>query len=175
MCATGAELELPGLQYLALDRHLWLGPTWWGQNHQHWEPLRKALYSLHTRPVKELYIVPDDVKGALEDRWYYGKHEIKLVEPECAYTLQLAHNNHGPVVKGVVENLLEWFVRLWREGWVNERVMEGEMEGPRVSIMSLRRNTMKMEDYRHGVWEIQMKLGDMAYWRAWTPPEQQPV
>ncbi|CAG8974790.1 hypothetical protein HYALB_00000402 [Hymenoscyphus albidus] len=174
-------LELPGLQYLALDRKLWLR-----ERDGTWEGLRNALYSLRNRPMKEVCIVPDDDRGALEDRWYYGKHALVFREPLVSYEFIPA--GHTEPAKGVTDNLNEWFSRLWvglsREGGMGEQFGENEGAGgevnegeswnmrklvPKVEIKSVRRGGRQMSDYKDGLWEVQRNLGDMRKWKTWIP------
>ena len=147
--------------------------------------MREALYALKGRPVREVIIVPDDVVGALEDRWYYRRHEIRLLEPECGYHFRVSD---GEKARTVVENLGEWFGRLWGgekkmddveeengDGDNDESVTisgeEEEREVPTVCVKSIRRNGRIMANFRDGLWGIQEAMGDMRYWKTWNPPE----
>lgn len=147
--------------------------------------MREALYALKDRPLKEVIIVPDDVVGALEDRWYYRRHEIRLLEPECGYHFRVSG---GEEARTVVENLGEWFGRLWggkkKMDDVEEENGDGdddrsvtvsgeeeEREVLTVCVKSIRRNGRTMANFRDGLWSIQEAMGDMRYWKTWTPPE----
>ncbi|TVY19565.1 hypothetical protein LARI1_G003403 [Lachnellula arida] len=155
LTTTGSYQELPGLQYLALDRKLWLvSPD------RRWDYLRPSLYSLRRRPLKEIYIVPDDQKHALEDRYYYRKHKIQLKDPEFDYTFTSLGQTE--LTKTCVENLTEWFGRL----------LKGEGRGvPKVGWKSVRRAGSRVGEYREGAWEVQRMLGDMSVWKTWVPNE----
>ncbi|TVY27949.1 hypothetical protein LHYA1_G003503 [Lachnellula hyalina] len=152
LATTGSYQELPGLQYLALDRKLWL--------YGRWDYLRSSLYSLCNRPIKEIYIVPDDQKHALEDKFYYRKHEIQLKDPEFKYIFRTF--GQSELTKTCVENLGEWFGRLWKG--------EGR-EVPKVSWKSIRRAGCRVGEYRKGAWEVQRVLEDMSGWKTWMPDE----
>lgn len=154
--------ELAGLQYLALDRKLWLGST-----AGRWENLRTALYALKGRPVKEVLIVPDDERNALEDKYYFGKHEIQLRWPGLGY--EFVPEGQNVKAKTVIENLGEWFERLWREGDEAPREGDEEVNVPRVGVVSIRRNGRVMTDFKDGIWEVQKALGDMRVWKTWVP------
>lgn len=166
-------MELPHVQRFAFSRHLWCG------REEEREGLRESLFGLKKRGVKEVILVPDDQRGPLIDRWYYGKHDIHLLEPEWAYTFR----SHGPGVredsKTVVENLEEWFARLWRVDDVcGDSDADGDGRGqvplcpPKVMVKSIRRNGSRMAAFKDGLWEIQKEMGDMRVWRSWTPPER---
>lgn len=157
LTAPGHFQELRDLQYLALDRKLWLG----GPNAR-WDSLRCALYSLRKRPVKEIYMVPDDEERCLEDRYYYRKHKIELRQPLQEYVFWAHGAAQDEPEKTVVDNLGEWFEVFW-EG--SGRVC------PRVGWRSVRRDGRRMGDYRTGAWEVQRKVGDMEVWKSWVPPE----
>jgi hypothetical protein len=186
LTGTGAGHELSGVQRIALSHNLWQC----SQNRR-WDELREALYSLKTRPVKEVMIVPDDETRALEERWYSRRHEIKLLEPEFTYHLR---PSGGEKAATVLENLQEWFRRLWDDN--QKQVDEGkeqdeaddesvtvtgdeelEKDGtenmPTVCVKSIRRNGRIMSDFRDGLWGIQKAMGDMRYWKTWNPPEME--
>lgn len=123
-----------------------------------------------------MMIIPDDEKGALIDRWYYGKHDIEVGGPPWAHTFR---PNGEELAKTVVENLGEWFERLWNMERKEERKEDGEYEEvrppsepPNVSVMSVRRNGRRMSEFKDGLWEIQEAMGDMRVWKTWTPPER---
>ncbi|KAG9237974.1 hypothetical protein BJ875DRAFT_480784 [Amylocarpus encephaloides] len=158
-------LELPRLRYLALDRKLWLrghGGTW--------DTLRTALYTLRKRPVMEVYIVPDDERNALVDRWYYGKHELLLKESAFSYTFIPADQSEP--AKTAVENLQEWFDRLWTSR-LPATNFDNAKGVPRVSIKSARRAGHQISDWKDGVWEVQKNLGDMRRWKLWMPSDDE--
>jgi hypothetical protein len=156
LTTTGQGFELSDLQYLALDRKLWLGCR-----HGRWDYLRNSLYSLSLRPVKEIYIIPDDEHYCLEDRYYYKEHKVEFHEPMWTYSFWPAGQTE--YAKTALENLGEWFQRWWLE-------LEEEVEVPRVKAMSVRRSGRRMGDFRNGIWEVQMRLGDMRFWKTWVPP-----
>jgi hypothetical protein len=175
LTGTGTGYELLGVQYIALSHNLWLGSP-----NGRWDELREALYALKTRPVKEVIIVPDEVH-ALEDRWFYRRHEIKLLEPEFKYHFR---PNGGEKARTVVENLQEWFERLWNPSRKEEEEGEDEEPGddgesvtvsgddganevPRVCVKSVRRNGRTMANFRDSMWDIQEEMGDMRYWKTW--------
>jgi hypothetical protein len=183
-------MELGGLQKIALGHKLWAG-----SEDGRWDVLRNCLYSLKSRPgVKEVMIVPDDERGGLVDRWYYGKHDIGLEDAEWRYKFR---PDNGDVARDFVENLEEWFVRLWkdpeppRQIHVNEEEGENEEENsdaasvgtltgdevpergiqpPVVSVKSVRRNERRMAEFKDGLWQIQEAIGDMRVWKTWSPP-----
>jgi hypothetical protein len=152
LATTGACQELSGLQYLALDRKLWLCSS-----NRRWDALRSSLYSLRRRPIKEIYIVPDDEKHCLEDKYYYRKHRIGLTDPLLEYTFKPFEQTEP--AKTCVENLGEWFGRFWKEGV------------PRVRWKSVRREGRKMGEWKEGAWEVQRMLGDMRIWKTWMPDD----
>ena len=181
LTATGAGHELSGVQRIALSRKLWEG-----SRNGRWDELRESLYSLKSRPMIEVIIVPDDTTSALEDRWYYRRHEIRLRNPECGYHFRPAG---GEKARTVVENLGEWFERLWgkqrkEDGGDGEEKEDGdgesvtvcgeeveEREVPTVCVKSIRRNGREMANFRNGMWGIQEAMGDMRYWKTWNPPQ----
>jgi hypothetical protein len=156
LTTIGQGFELSGLQHLAIDRKLWIGCQ-----QGRWDYLRNSLYSLTLRPVKDIYIIPDDEHNRLEDRYYYKPHEIEFQEPVWRYSFAPAGQIEE--AKTVVENLGEWFQRLWLD-------LGREVEVPRVKVMSVRRSGRKMGDFRTGIWEVQVRLGDMRFWKTWVPP-----
>jgi hypothetical protein len=154
--ATGPKMELTGLQYLAIDRKLWICNT------DRLNGLLTALHSLLSRPLKEIYIIPDDTRGSLDDRFYYCEHEIAFQQPLYRYTFRLPHSDVQE--KAIVDNLREWFEKCWKEGGKGI---------PSVEIKSVRRNGRCLASFKDGVWEVQKVLGDMEYWKNWslyTPP-----
>ncbi|KUJ13847.1 uncharacterized protein LY89DRAFT_687197 [Mollisia scopiformis] len=152
--ATGPRMELAGLQYLAIDRKLWMSKL-----DSRADAFRSALYSLKSRPIKEVYIVPDDVKGCLEDNFYYYEHDITFQEPPYKYTFRLAGSEEQS--QTVTDNLRVWFERLWKDG---------EQKPPKVEIRSVRRNGRCLASFKDGVWEVQKVMGDMQDWKEWNPP-----
>jgi hypothetical protein len=155
LTATGPGLELADLQYLALDRKHWVNGA---IEHRGtgFAYLRAALFSLSRRPLKELYIVPDDEPNHLADQYYYRQHEITLETPPYEYRFRPeGQTEHA---KKVVENLEEWTKRLWVG-----------REAPKVRIRSLRRQGKRMTCYKGGIWEVQRLLGDMGAWKTWVP------
>jgi hypothetical protein len=107
MTTTGEGRELEGIKYLAIDRKLWLGAE-----RGNGDVLRSSLYSLKERKeMREVIVVPDDEERALIDKWYRGKHEISLHEPEWTYTFQPLGREQAPIF---LECLEEWFDRLWK-------------------------------------------------------------
>lgn len=154
LTGTGPRMELSGLQYLAIDRKLWLCEMDFRR-----ESLRSSLYSLKSRPIKELYIVPDDVKGCLDDNFYYREHEITFQDPLYSYTFRLSGSEEQSST--VMENLQVWFDRLWKGG---------ERKLPKVEIKSVRRNRRCLASFKDGIWEIQKVMGDMGDWKDWNPP-----
>ena len=184
LTSTGDGHELSGVQRIALSHKLWQC-----SRNEQWDELRAALYSLKTRPVREVIIVPDDQIGALKDRWYYRRHEIKLLEPEYTYHFR---PNGGEKARTIVENLQEWFGRLWNKKVDKDDEVEkaddesvtvsGEEEPeqqqaaaleqvPLVLVKSIQRNGRVMEHFQDGLWGIQKAMGDMRYWKTWNPPE----
>jgi hypothetical protein len=155
LATTGEGLELEGLQYLALDRKLWIG-----SQHGRWEHLRKSLYSLRLRPLKALYIIPDDEFNCLNDKYYYKPHTITLLEPALKYKFR--QTGQTKFAKTVVENLAEWCERLWKDSG---------REAPEISVKSVRREGRRMGDFKEGVWEVQKMLGDMRVWKTWVPAQ----
>jgi len=149
--------ELSGLQHLALDRKLWIG-----SQQGRWEYLRNSLYSLRLRPLKALYIIPDDELNCLDDRYYYRPHTISLLEPAIKYKFRPA--GQTKFAKTVVENLAEWCERLWKES-------ECGRTAPEVAVRSVRREGRRMADPGKGIWEVQKMLGDMRVWRTWVPAQ----
>lgn len=191
--SMGAGMEVGGLQRIAFGHKLWAG-----SEDGRWDVLRNCLYSLKSRSgVKEVMIVPDDERGSLVDRWYYGKHDIVLEDAEWRYKFR---PDNGDVAKDFVENLEEWFGRLWRDPEPSRRhnqipadeqqkEQEGEdsdaasvgtltgdevpergIEPPVVSVKSVRRNGRRMAEFKDGLWQIQEAIGDMRVWKTWTPP-----
>lgn len=150
--ATGPKMELSGLQYLAIDRKLWICDA------DRLNSLLTALHSLLSRPIKEIYIIPDDARGCLDDKFYYCSHEIVFQQPLYKYTFRLTDSEVQE--KMVIENLRVWFDRFWKD--------EGKGV-PRVEIKSVRRNERCLASFKDGVWEIQKVLGDMEYWKNWRP------
>lgn len=177
--------ELPKLRRIAISRHLWCG------REEDRDVLREALWRLNEREVEEVTLVPDDTRGPLIDRWYYGKHDIELVGPEWEYTFRSSGSTCD--AKTVVEGLGEWFERLWRPGGLgNERGLirrggHGGVDGdepqvsnkmgdggqvlvPKVVVRSVRRSGKRMSAFKDGVWDIQREMGDMRVWKTWLPP-----
>lgn len=138
--------------------------------------------------------MPDDDRGALIDRWYYGKHTITLMDPEWTYKFR---PNNGELARNFTDNLEEWFARLWKRterassytecsttsdgqddevsvGTLanedEEDVVEKDRIPPEVSVKSIRRNGRRMAGFVDGLWEIQEAIGDMRVWKTWTPP-----
>ena len=71
LTSIDAEMEMEGVQRLALAHKLFMGSPY---EDGRFEGLRNCLYSLKRRmALKEVMVVPDDERGALVDRWYYGK------------------------------------------------------------------------------------------------------
>jgi hypothetical protein len=153
LTTIGQGFELSGVQHLALDRKLWIG-----SQQGRWEYLRNSLYSLRLRPLKALYIVPDDEVNCLSDKLYYKPHTISLLEPPITY--KFCTEGQTEYAKTVVENLGEWFDRLW---------VDIGREPPKVLVRSVRREGRRMGDFREGAWEVQKMLGDMRVWKNWVP------
>lgn len=192
LTTVGAGQELCGVQRLALCHKLWVA-----SEDGTWDILRNCLWILKSRrDVREVIIVPDDERGALIDRWYYGKHNITMVEPEWTYKFR---PNNGDIAKNFVHNLEEWFARLWKDaksptssscniyplnssqsqeieddaasvGTLTDEVFEVGTQPPDVSIKCIRRNGRRMADFKEGLWEIQEAIGDMRVWNTWLPP-----
>jgi len=186
------------LQRLALGHKLFAG-----SEDGRWDVVRTVLWSLEKREqFRELMVVPDDERNALVDRWYYGKHEIQLKEPEWRYAFR---PDGGEVARDFVENLEEWFERLWNPPVVppsvssssasSQHTTDDQIEGdddnasvgtlmadettvvvgrrpPEVTVKSVRRNGRRMAEFKDGIWEIQEAIGDMRVWKTWTPPEE---
>lgn len=157
LTATGPGLELGNVQYLAIDRKAWVSG---GVQHRGtgFEYLRQALYSLSHRPLKELYIVPDDEPHHLQDKFYYRQHEVTLQTPPYRY--EFRPEGRAEFEMTVVANLNEWMERLWMGRPI-----------PKIEIKSVRRNGARMADWKGGMWEIQRLLGDMAAWKTWVPDQ----
>lgn len=146
-------------------------------------------------------IVPDDERNALADRWYYGKHEIKLLQPEGKFQ---SRPDNGDVSRDFVKNLQEWFVRLWKDlplaselapsilsteihphdeidqhdgdnSSVGTLVDEAEdrmgRRPPIITVKSIRRDGCEMSGFNDGLWRIQDSIGDMWAWKTWTPQD----
>lgn len=177
LTAQGERRELQGLRYLALDRKLWMGDG---------DVLRHALWSLNEREnLSEIIMVPDDQERCLADRWYYGKHEITMQQPEVRGVWSVPEQWRWTLAG----NLEEWFGRMWRDqksaktkvGNHHEHDEAENNEGgkvligtgvsnpPKVSVMSLKRNGRRMREYTDGLSEIQKSMGDMRIWKTWTP------
>jgi hypothetical protein len=131
---------------------------WIGSQQGRWEYLRNSLYSLRLRPLKALYIVPDDEVNCLSDKLYYKPHTISLLEPPITY--KFCTEEQTEYAKTVVENLGEWLDRLW---------VDNGREPPKVLVRSVRREGRRMGDFREGAWEVQKMLGDMRVWKNWVP------
>jgi hypothetical protein len=177
LTAQGERRELEGLRSLALDRKLWVGvDDEWG------DVLRNCLWSLRTREdLTEVIAVPDDEERCLVDKWYLGKHDITLGEPELRASEEW--------VQTFVESLEAWFGRLWKgercngendenddENDENEKdenkgmgMERGQPNPPKVNVMSLMRNQQKMREYADGISDIQKAMEDMSIWKTWTP------
>jgi hypothetical protein len=162
--------ELSNVQYLALDRKLWLH-----QQATDWDEVRSNLYTLKNRPVKGIYIIPDDCRMPLEDRYYYGKHTLTFKEPAFYYRNTPARD-FGPI-----EKLQAWFDRVWRrKSSPRSRITSHDTSAPRctditvprVSFKSVRRAGMSMSDYKEGALEVQRSLGDVSRWLMWIPPAE---
>lgn len=179
LSAQGERMELRGLRYLALDRKLWIKET---------GMLPHALWNLRKRNLSEIIVIPDDEKRCLTDRWYYGKHEITMRQPVLG-------NIRSAPEEWVWANsfrvtLEEWFGRLWKDHnfgerkskyqkWndksgriVDDEQLVKEMEPPKpptVRLMSVTRNGQKMREYTDGVSDIKKAMGDMQFWKTWTP------
>jgi len=155
LTATGPGRELAELQHLAFDRKLWVSGAIQYAGHG-FEYLHQALYSLSQRPVKTIYIVPDDEWKNLEDRYYYRKHTISLLTPP--FTYEFRPEGQKERAKTVQENLRDWMVRFW-----------GGSVVPDVRFGSVRRDGRRMRMFKEGAWEIQKLLGDMSAWATWVP------
>jgi hypothetical protein len=155
LTATGPGIELASVQHLAIDRKSWVsgGRQFRGTG---FEYLRRALYSLSHRPLKTLYIVPDDEPNNLANRFHYHKHKVTLVTPPFKYMFQ--PEGQTEFSRTVVENLEEWMERLW----IGREI-------PKVEIKSVRRDGERMVPWKSGMWEIQRLLGDMVAWKTWVP------
>jgi hypothetical protein len=162
--------ELSRVQYLALDRKLWLH-----RQATEWDLVRSTLYTLKNRPVKEIYIIPDDCRTPLEDRWYYGKHALTFREPAFYYRVTTT-GQLGPV-----EKLQAWFDRVWRSkssprsrlaGRDTNASCRADITVTKVSFKSVRRAGMSMSDYKEGALEVERSLGDMSRWLMWIPPDE---
>jgi hypothetical protein len=174
----GEGMELKGLQKIAICRNLWCG------REEGRDVLRESLWMLKERGVLEVIVVPDDDRGPLIDRWYYGKHDIELLDPEWAYSFRPSGQEMDG--KTVVENLGEWFERLWKLETdrdsarpvlgVHQSGVGGDQVFPRippsVTAKSIRRNGRRMAPLKDGLWDIQKAMGDMRVWKSWTPPER---
>jgi hypothetical protein len=162
--------ELSNVQYLALDRKLWLH-----RQEIEWDIVRSTLYTLKNRPVKEIYIIPDDCRSPLEDRWYYGKHDLTFKEPAFCY------RNTRAGELGPIEKLQAWLDRVWRAKSLSKSRVVGcdantarcaDVSVPKVSFKSVRRAGLSMSDYKEGVLEVQRSLGDMSRWLMWRPTDE---
>jgi hypothetical protein len=160
LTATGPKMELSGLQYLAMDKKLWTASVdaRWHMGH-----LRAALYSLRSRPIKEIYIVTDDLKEALPDKFYYREHEITLHDAPYEYEFDLS--DKGEKEKTIVQNLEGWFERLWKD-------KDTEKEAPKVEVKSVRRDGRSLSSFKDGIWEVQKVMGGMESWKSWTPADE---
>jgi hypothetical protein len=148
--------------------------------------LRHALWSLNEREnLSEIIMVPDDEERCLADRWYYGKHEITMQQPEVRGVWSVPEQWRWTLAG----NLDEWFGRMWRDqksaktkvGNHHEHDEAENNEGgkvligtrvsnpPKVSVMSLKRNGRRMREYTDGLSEIQKSMGDMRIWKTWSP------
>lgn len=178
LAAQGEGKELEGLRYLALDRKLWVGvDDGWG------DVLRNCLGSLRTREnLTEVIAVPDDEERCLIDRWYLGKHDITLRQPDLGTSEEWE--------QAFVGSLESWFGKVWKgeigngdntenddendEDETNEdkkMAMErGQPKPPKVRVMSLMRNGQKMREYADGISDIQKAMEDMLIWKTWSPP-----
>lgn len=155
LTSSGEGFELAEVQHLALDRKLWIG-----SQQGRWEYLRNSLYSLRLRPLKVLYIIPDDEVNSLNDKFYYKPHSISFLEP--AITYKFRPEGQAEFAKTVMENLGEWFERLW---------VDSGRELPKVRVKSVRREGRRMGDFREGAWVVQKMLGDMRVWKNWVPAQ----
>ena len=172
-------MELRGLRYLALDRKLWIKET---------RMLPHALWSLRKRNLSEIIVIPDDEKRCLTDKWYYGKHEIAMRQPVLGIIRSAPEE--WMWANSFRVTLEEWFGRLWKDHnfgerkskyqkWndksgrnVDDEQLVKEMELPKpptVRVMSVTRNGQKMRDYTDGVSDIKKAMGDMQFWKTWTP------
>ncbi|EPE32118.1 hypothetical protein GLAREA_12200 [Glarea lozoyensis ATCC 20868] len=159
-------LEISKIHYLALDRKQWI--------HSNQEALRNNLYTLRSRPIKQIYIVPDDCEGFLEDRWYYGKHALTFKDPALHY--QFTPIGTTGIAKTAAENLQDWVDRVWpsksRAGSNSRDTTLQDGIPPKICIKSVRRAGMSMSDYKEGVMKIQRAFGGMEAWRTWSPAEE---
>jgi hypothetical protein len=180
LTAIGEGNELKGLRYLALDYKFWIGGA-------RGDALQQALWSLKgAENLSEIIVIPDDEVRCLEDRWYYGKHDITMFQPDMrgvSAPLQVR-------VQTFVDNLETWFEGVWndqksshgqtqnylgnnaRENNKRDRITtETAMpKPPKVSIMSIKRNGTIMREHTVGLSDIQNSLGDMGIWKTWSPP-----
>jgi len=147
---TGEEQELKELRYIAFSSKLFLAAN------RRWDELRSSLYALRKRPVEEVILVPDDERRCLEDKWYYGKHEIKFEKPRWRYTLK---PGGGEREKGVVRKLEEWMEKHWKKD-------EG-LVGPAVTVQSISRKGESLSDFKEGMWEVQKGVGSEREWEVW--------
>ena len=113
--------------------------------------------------------MPDDERNALEDRWYFGKHEVAFKEPGLGY--EFVPEGQSGRARTVVQNLGEWFERLWRPGDGDGESVHDEdgVKAPRVGVVSVRRSGKVMGDFKDGIWEVQKALGNMRVWKTWVP------
>ncbi len=160
---TGAGSEVSGLQRIALSHY-----HWECLSNGSWDHLREGIYSLKSRPPREVRIVPEDQVGALDDRWYYKRQGITLLEPEYPYHFM---PNGGERATTVLENLQAWFGRLWEDDPPKAAEEDGseDDEGvtvaaedgserewtqrvPQVCVRSIRRNGRTLADFQDGLW-----------------------